>query len=211
MFQPKAALFDLDGVLIDTETTYTRIWDDIEKVFPTGIENFALKIKGTTLPDILSTYFPDQTTQEEVMVLLRKSEDEMTYPLFDGVMRLLGELREHGIPAAIVTSSGSEKMARIAAEQPEFIGMFDAVVSDADVTYSKPDPDPYLTGARKLEIKPCDCVVFEDSFAGMESGRRAGCKVIGIATTNPRESIVGKADYIADSIAELTVAMLYDL
>ena len=78
-----------------------------------------------------------------------------------------------------------------------------ALVTAADVTHSKPHPEPYLTGARKAGVDPADCVVFEDSFQGLESGRRAGAFVVGIATTNPAESLEGKADLIVGSLAEL--------
>ncbi|MDE6135182.1 MAG: HAD hydrolase-like protein, partial [Muribaculaceae bacterium] len=104
-----AALFDLDGVLIDTEPVYTGIWSSIDKAFPTGVDNFALKIKGTTLPDILSGYFPAEQ-HSLVVEMLKEKESKMDLPLFDGVEAFLGELRRAGIPAAIVTSSGDRKM-----------------------------------------------------------------------------------------------------
>ncbi len=211
MKQPKAVLFDLDGVLIDTETTYTHIWEDIEAKLPTGIANFAQIIKGTTLPDILSTYYPDPARREKVVAMLREAEDAMSYPLFDGVMKFLKELKDNGIPAAIVTSSGAKKMHRIMEEKPEFTAMFDAIVTDADVKHSKPDPDPYLTGAEKLGVDSSDCVVFEDSFAGLESGRRAGAKVVALATTNPRQALESKADAVFGSFIEISVEKLSQL
>lgn len=211
MKQPKAVLFDLDGVLIDTETTYTQIWEDIEAVIPTGIENFARVIKGTTLPDILTTYYPDESRRERVVEMLREAEDAMSYPVFDGVMNFLKELKDNGIPAAIVTSSGSKKMHKIMDEQPEFASMFDAIVTDADVARSKPDPDPYLTGARKLGVDSADCVVFEDSFAGLESGRRAGAKVVALATTNPREVLENKADIVVNSFNDISLKTIEGL
>ena len=54
----KSVLFDLDGVLVDSESIYTEFWSDVERHFPTGVDGFSLKIKGTTLPSILNTYFP---------------------------------------------------------------------------------------------------------------------------------------------------------
>ena len=211
MEQPKAVLFDLDGVLIDTETTYTRIWEDIEAEIPTGIDNFAHVIKGTTLPDILTSYYPEESRRERVVKMLREAEDAMSYPVFDGVMGFLRELKENGIPTAIVTSSGAKKMHKIMDEQPEFAAMFDVIVTDADVCHSKPDPDPYLTGARKLGVQSGECVVFEDSFAGLESGRRAGAKVVALATTNPRGELENKADIVVDSFNEVSLEILRKL
>ena len=72
-------LFDLDGVLIDSEREYTRIWTDIDKAYPTGIENFALKIKGTTLDNILSTYYPEEEVKKNVKRMLDEEESAMKY------------------------------------------------------------------------------------------------------------------------------------
>ena len=151
---PAAALFDLNGVLLDTEPVYTRIWSDIERVYPTGIDNFALKIKGNTLPRILNTYFPDPDVQAAVKAMLAEREEAMEYPVFDGVMDFLEGLRRLHIPAAIVTSSGDAKMQRIARKEPEFMAMFRALVTDSCVTHSKPHPEPYLKGAEALGPTP---------------------------------------------------------
>ena len=67
-----AALFDLDGVLIDCECIYTQFWTSMDELFPTGIENFAYSIKGTTLPDILDTHFSDNAVQAEVRKYLEE-------------------------------------------------------------------------------------------------------------------------------------------
>lgn len=107
------ALFDLDGVLIDSETEYTRIWDDIEACFPTGIEDFPLVIKGTTLPHILDTYFADEPVRSQVVEMLRDRENRMEYRPIAGALEFLDALAEAGIPSAIVTSSNDEKMANL--------------------------------------------------------------------------------------------------
>lgn len=208
---PSAALFDLDGVLIDTEPVYTAIWRDIECSYPTGIENFAMKIKGTTLEQILDRYYPDEIVQHEVCRMLVERENDMTYPVFEGVMEFLEDLAGCGIPSVIVTSSNDAKMQRLAGREPRFHSYFAAVITDSCVTHSKPHPEPYLVGASSVGASPKDCLVFEDSFAGMEAGRAAGATVIGLATTNPRESIVGKADAIIDGFGGLTVSSLLDM
>lgn len=208
---PAAALFDLDGVLLDTEPVYTRIWSDIERVYPTGVPDFALRIKGNTLPRILDTYFPDPDVQAAVKVMLAEREEAMEYPIFDGVMDFLEGLRSLHIPAAIVTSSGDAKMQRIARKEPEFMAMFRALVTDSCVTHSKPHPEPYLKGAEALGADPARCLVFEDSFAGIDAGHAAGCTVVAIATTNSRESLTGRAAVILDTLADLSAAELLEL
>lgn len=200
-----AALFDLDGVLVDSEPGYTAIWDHIVSIYPTGIENFALKIKGNTLSNILATYFPDEEMQRNVVRMIKEGEDTLPLPLFDGVQDFLFELRKAGIPAAIVTSSGDEKMERLFSIHPELRDFFDVVVTDSWVTRGKPDPECYLKAAEALGVEPENCYVFEDSYNGLKSGRAAGSHVIALATSNPRESLIELSDSVIDSFREFSV------
>lgn len=199
----KAVLFDLDGVLIDTESIYTRFWDDINLRYPTGIDNFALHIKGSTLTTILDKYFPDPAVQDELRRLLRENEENMPYVLFDGASDVLSRLRSAGIAIAIVTSSNRVKMDHVFAAIPELAEKIETLVTDEDVTISKPDPQGYLLAASRLGVGPESFVVVEDSISGLEAGRRAGGKVIGIATTNPRSRIEPLADFVVDTVAGL--------
>lgn len=203
--KPKAVLFDLDGVLIDSETLYTQFWGEVGRFHHLPSPTFAYDIKGTTLDDILTTYFPDPDVRADVDRLLHKFENEIVYPIFPGALELADSLRTAGIKTVIVTSSDDKKMGFLFNQHPDFRGHFDDIVTAADVTHSKPDPEPYLIGARKAGVAPEECVVVEDSFQGLESGRRAGAKVIAIATTNPREKLQGKADKIVDSIADISL------
>lgn len=199
-----AALFDLDGVLIDSESIYTVFWNRMNELFPTGIDNFAYVIKGTTLPQILDRYFPDPEVQAELRVYLKKQEAEMVYRIFPGVKRFLRALKEKGIPTAIVTSSNDAKMKVLFDSLPGFRDYFDVVVTDTDVTRSKPDPQGYMLAAERLGVPSEHCVVFEDSRAGLEAGRRAGGKVVAVATTLTHEDIAGCGDIVIDSFEELT-------
>lgn len=206
----KAALFDLDGVLIDTETLYTEFWDSLGREFATGIDNFAQRIKGTTISNILATYFPE-SKHAEILDRLQEQEANMQYRLFPGVIDFLRRISEAGIPAAIVTSSNDDKMESLWRQLPELRQWFAAVITDSKVQRSKPDPQPYLVAAAELGVSPEDCCVFEDSFSGLESGRRAGAKVVALATTNSAESLAGKADLVVPSLQLLTVAQLQGL
>ena len=197
-----AALFDLDGVLIDTEPVYTAIWEDIDRQYPTGVENFALKIKGTTLPSILSQYYPE-ALHEPVKKLLASSEADMSYPIFDGILTFLEHLRQAGVPMAIGTSSGDAKMRRLMDAHPDFAAYFDDVITDTRVKRSKPDPEGYLLAASSLGVAPEHCYVFEDSFNGIRAGRAAGCRVVAVATSNPAYALASLADMVIDSFAGL--------
>ena len=199
----KAVLFDLDGVLIDTEGIYTEFWDKIDQRYHTGIENFALVIKGSTLATILDTHFPDFEIQSEICKELRDFEDNMPFRLFEGVDTLLNLLHTSGYATAIVTSSNRKKMDRVFKELPVLAENIDTLITDEDVTESKPHPQGYLKAAERLCALPDSFVVVEDSLAGLEAGRRAGGRVVAIATTNPRSRIESLADITLDSTTDL--------
>lgn len=206
----KAALFDLDGVLIDSETLYTQFWKRVGERHHLPSPTFAYDIKGTTLNDILTTHFPDPKVRADVDRLLHDFENEIVYPVFPGALEFVDALRAAGLKTVIVTSSDSKKMGFLFRQHPDFPSHFDAIVTACDVTHSKPHPEPYLVGASKAGVKPSECLVFEDSYQGLESGRRAGCKVIGISTTNPASEVRLRSDVEAPSLASLQ-SRLYEL
>lgn len=199
-----AILFDLDGVLIDSETEYTEIWADIESSRPTGIKDFPLIIKGTTLPHILSTYFPEEL-HEGIVKELTERESRMRYDWCPGAEKFLHELKKAGIPSAIVTSSMPDKMEKLLAIHPGLRDLVEVVVDASAVTESKPHPQGYLLAAERLGVNPSDCIVAEDSLQGMEAGKRAGAFVLGITGTVGREKAQGHADILVSSLAEITL------
>ena len=199
----KAALFDLDGVLIDSETLYTQFWKRVGERHHLPSPTFAYDIKGTTLNDSLTTHVPDPKVRADVDRLLHDFENEIVYPVFPGALEFVDALRAAGLKTVIVTSSDSKKMGFLFRQHPDFPTHFDAIVTACDVTHSKPHPEPYLVGASKAGVKPSECLVFEDSYQGLESGRRAGCKVIGISTTNPASEVRLRSDVEAPSLASL--------
>lgn len=202
---PWGALFDLDGVLVDTEGIYTEFWHSVDVRFPTGVPRFEYVIKGNTLGAILSTYFPDAEVRARILDMLAEHERTMDYRPFAGTASFLASLRAAGIPSAIVTSSSRLKMDNLFAALPWLCDAVDIVVTGDDVTRSKPDPEGYNIASARLGLDPSQCVVFEDSLAGIEAGRRAGGKVVGIATTNSAERLVSSTDMVVGSIDELTV------
>ena len=88
---------------------------------------------------------------------------------------------------------------------PELTARFDAILVAEDLGRSKPHPDGYLRAAERLGVSPTRCVVFEDSFTGLEAGRRAGGAVVGLATTNPAEAIADRCDRVIDDFRTFTV------
>ena len=200
----RAALFDLDGVIIDSETLYTEFWAEIGRKYHQPSPTFALDIKGSTLVDILTRYFPDKEVRERVTEDIHTFEDTMQYQVFDGILDFLVMLREAGFKTAIVTSSDSVKMKYLFSQHPELEQFFDVIINGSMVCRSKPDPEGYLKAAALCDCAPENCFVFEDSFQGIEAGRRSGAKVIAVATTNPAEKLEGKAPKIITTFVGLT-------
>lgn len=192
----KGALFDLDGVLIDSEGIYTEFWSGIDKIYPTGIENFALVIKGCTLPYILDTYFPDKEHQEHIKYLLKQHEQTMEYRLFAGVFDFVSLLKSRNIAMAIVTSSTRLKMSHMIEQLSDFATLFTDIITSEDVSHGKPDPEGYVIGAKRIGVAPKNCLVFEDSINGLKAGRAAGAKVVAVSTTNPESVLVEYGDVI---------------
>lgn len=199
----RAVLFDLDGVLIDSEGIYTEFWAEVDRRYPTGVENFAVAIKGSTLPKIYEKYFPSAELQAKISADLRAFEDAMPLDFFPGVPEMVRRLRSQGWRTAVVTSSNPIKLNKLRSLHPEFDELFDLLITDADVTRSKPDPQGYLMAAERLGCNPADCLVVEDSIHGLHAGRAAGARVIGIATTLPRETVEPLADLTLDTAADL--------
>lgn len=197
-------LFDLDGVLLDSEGQYSIFWSEMDKLYPTGIENFADFIKGFHLSRILG-YFASETVRTQVLDRLSAFENEMRYTFFPGALELVKRLRDCGVPMAIVTSSDRKKMQSLYSQFPTFAALFDQIVTGDMVTRAKPDPYCFLLGASLLDIDIKDCVVVEDSRNGLLAGRASGARVIGIATTMSRSEVEPLSDVTVDVVAELTV------
>lgn len=203
------ALFDLDGVLVDSESLYTAFWSDMEDRFPTGDPNYAVNIKGMTLTKILGNYPEDQ--RQDVVKAIHDFEETMVYPVMPGVYGFLAALRSAEASTAIVTSSDSVKMEYLFGQHPEFRELFDVIVDGSMVKKSKPDPEGYLTAASALGFDAADCIVFEDSIQGLQAGRASGAKVVGLATTFPRERIETLADIVIDSFEGLKISDIVEL
>lgn len=196
MKQMKAALFDLDGVVFDTEPQYTVFWGSQCRLYHPEHPGLEHEIKGSTLTQIYDRWFSGELTQEQLVITKRLDafEAQMTFEYIAGFEALIADLHAHGVKTAVVTSSNIPKMESVYRAQPSFRKLFDAILTSEDFAYSKPHPDCYLRAAARFGADPSECVVFEDSFNGLKSGRAAGMKVVGVATTNPAESIASLSD-----------------
>ena len=201
MKQLNAALFDLDGVVFDTEPQYTVFWGSQCRLYHPEHPGLEHEIKGSTLTQIYDRWFSGPLAKEQEVITRRLDafEGQMTFDYIAGFEALMADLRAHGVKTAVVTSSNVPKMESVYRAQPQFKTLFDAILTSEDFEYSKPHPDCYLKGAARFGVSPAECVVFEDSFNGLKSGRAAGMRVVGLATTNTAEAIAPLSDIqIAD-------------
>lgn len=210
MSEIKGILFDLDGVLIDSETQYTKFWSEIEKVYPTGIPDYPMAIKGTTLSKILLNY-PDGNVRQDIIDRIHQFEDIIRYHEYPGVTDFLRDLKANGIATAIVTSSDDVKMGYLFEQLPDLRQWFDTIVDGSMVSHSKPDPEPYLKGAEMLGLKPEECVVFEDSFQGIASGLAAGCHVIGVTTTFSADKMKSHVPVTVSGFEDMTYEKMLEM
>lgn len=200
---PIAFLFDLDGVLIDSESEYTQIWSEINRRFPTGIPDLALRIKGMTLDNILAQHYPEPEKDRAVRATLHELENQMTYRWLPGAKEFIQWLIDQDIPRVLVTSSDNEKMAHLKEEIPELEGMFTDIVTADKITKSKPDPEGYLLGAKLAGANPENCVVVEDSWQGVNAGKASGAFVIGVEGTLPAERIEPFCNIVVSNLQEI--------
>ena len=203
----KAALFDLDGVVFDTEPQYTIFWEAQCKEFHPERPRLAHEIKGQTLEQIYDTWFDGELRAVRLLLTdrLNAFEYQMQFLYVDGFEQFIASLRKQGVKTAVVTSSNHQKMESVYRQHPEFKAMFDAILTSEDFEHSKPHPDCYLKAAARFDAQPEECVVFEDSFNGLKSGRAAGMTVVGLATTNPAEAIRPLCDQIISDYLNFSI------
>ena len=194
----KAALFDLYGVVFNTEPQYTEFWGAQCREFHPEHPGLEHEIKGQTLVQIFDRHFSGDLaySQEIITNRLNDFEQTMRFDYVEGFEDFVSRLRSRGVKTAVVTSSNIAKMQSVYQSRSEFRQMFDAILTSEDFERSKPDPDCYLKAAERLGAEIDECIVFEDSFNGLKSGRAAGMKVVGLATTNSAESIAPYSDVI---------------
>ena len=171
--------FDFDGVVADTEPLYDIFWRQVAEKYHIGIPDFPAKIKELG----------------KITRACDEYEETMDFPEVKGAVRFLHMLKTKGYRVGLVTSSYRIKIER-ALKLMDIEKVFDTIVTADRITSGKPDPMCYLLAARDLQVDPGECVVFEDSFSGIQAGTVAGMRVIGLATTNPEEAIGDKVSAV---------------
>lgn len=199
-----AALFDCDGVVLDTEGLYSQFWSGIGTRFFPESPSFAKDIKGLTLTEIISRWFIGRPDDEAAArQALANFERGMAYEYIAGARELLETLRAQGVKTALVTSSDRAKMQRVDAARPELRSLFDCIVTAEDVRLCKPSPEAFLVAAERLGVDIAHCIVFEDSRNGLLAARRSGAYVVGLTTTNPIEVVAPLSDVQVADLREV--------
>ena len=181
---PKAFLFDLDGVLIDSEPLHGQAWKETAALFDLNLTNSQLSLlKGRRRIDCakeLVRLIPKVVEVKDLLDLHKPISRQLirTAKAMQGGENLVRRCHENNIPMALVTSSSSESF-KIKTAHHQWMNLFTVKVLGDDKLLSKgkPAPDPYLLAAKKLNLKPEECWAVEDSFSGLSSALEAGCFV----------------------------------
>lgn len=216
----QGALFDMDGVLVDNMRIHAAAFDvfyerhgiadrkDVRKEF-SGMGNDEIMQRLFT-PERLEELGGWQALGAEKEAIYRELYAPIIRPTA-GLTDFLDALHRAGIRCAVGSSAGEENI-RFVFDRCGFAPRFQAVVGSEQVTRCKPDPEIYLKAAEALGLRPEECVVFEDARAGIEAGRRAGMKVVALATTLPREELERTtAALVIDDFTQMSVERLRSL
>lgn len=210
---PKAAIFDLDGVLLDTEPLYS---DAAQAVVSRYGKNFdaslkrqimggdALKGAELVVTTLQIPLTPEQYLHERGVIL---HELFCNVPPIVGVELWLDTLRQAAMPFAIGTSS-TRQLAEVKWAKHPWLQAVELKVCGDEVARRKPAPDIFLAAANKLGFAPEDCVVFEDSPSGVTAARNAGMQVIALRAPEIEHEHLAHADIVVQAYAELSLATL---
>lgn len=206
----RAAIFDLDGVIVDTAKYHYLAWKRLAKEHGfdfTELDNERLKgvsrmqsleilleIGGLTVDEAARAEMAAQKNGWYIDYIRNMDASE----LLPGATEYLQRLRARGIKTALGSAS---KNAPLILDRLGIAALFDVIVDGNKVSKVKPDPEVFLRGAEELGIPPASCVVFEDAEAGIEAARRAGMGTVGIGSPE----ILRKADIVVPGLFELVL------
>lgn len=212
----KAFIFDLDGVIVDTAQFHYKAWKKTAEELGFNLtEELNEKLKGVSrigsLQKILDWAGVSISQDQFDKMAYEKNEDYLGYvnqmtngDILPGVHAFLKKIKNEGYPIALGSAS---KNAKHILERVGLLDMFDAIVDGNSVTKAKPDPEVFLNAAQLLKTNPEDCVVFEDSVAGIKAANTGNMVSIGIG--NP--SILNEADYCFKDFTEIDTNFLSQL
>nr|AOE05594.1 beta-phosphoglucomutase [uncultured bacterium] len=212
----KAFIFDLDGVIVDTAKFHYLAWRNLAKEMNfdfTEEQNELFKgvSRVRSLEILLDLASYDATQEQKDRWLIQKNEEYLKYikgmddsEILPDVVRVLDFLEEKNQGIALGSAS---KNARPILTKLDLLDKFQAIVDGNDVTAAKPDPEVFLKGGEALKIERTDCIVFEDSIAGIQAANSAGMISIGIG----EQDVLHEANYVFKDFTEMSNAFLLEL
>ena len=207
----KAVLFDMDGLLLDTEKLLVRFWQEaaseagfnMTREIALNIRSMHRSFAVPYLKSVLGDNFDYAKTRARRMELMSGYLAENGLELKKGAKELLTYLNKNNIPAAVVTATDSERAEKYLKETGIF-GYFERIISAAMVKEGKPKPDIYLYAAEQLGLEPYECAALEDSPNGVKSAVSAGCGTIMVPDlTEPDEELSGIIAARANSLEDV--------
>jgi beta-phosphoglucomutase len=212
----KGFIFDLDGVVVDTAHFHFKAWKKTAEELGFNLtEELNEKLKGVSridsLQKILDWAKVSISKEQFDKMTFEKNEDYLAHvrqmtkeDVLPGVSVFIERLKKLGYPIALGSAS---KNAKHILERVGLLNKFDAIVDGNDVTKAKPDPEVFLNASQLLDVNPEDCVVFEDSLAGIQAANIANMVSIGIGDS----SVLFEADYCFKSFIEMDTDFLSKL
>ncbi len=205
----KAVIWDMDGVIADTAPYHLKAWQQVFQKREVNFteEDFRRKF-GQRNDTIVRKTLGQSTPQSEIDAITTEKESnfrnmvrQRIKPL-PGAINLIKSLAEHGFKVALASSAPIENI-QLLTRGLGINGYFQAVISGRDVTEGKPSPQGFLLAARRLGVKPENCIVIEDAIAGVSAAQKAGMRCLAVTNTHPRASLK-EADLIVDTLEEVS-------
>jgi beta-phosphoglucomutase family hydrolase len=199
-----AAIFDMDGVIVNNDVYHFSAWEELCRNYGLNVGSDEVKSWfGNTNRMIIRNLFGNSIDNEtiermgaEKEVIYREMYEPHIKPLH-GLIPFLEDLQQSGIIIAIATSAPTENVDFVL-DHTGIRAFFSIIIDASMINEGKPSPEIYLKAAEVLEVNVMECLVFEDSFHGIESANRAGMKVIGVATTHQAVNLKGTIKNIPD-------------
>jgi beta-phosphoglucomutase len=215
-----AVIFDMDGTLIDNTPYHFKSWQMLFKKYGKGElskHDYYTSISGVPVMETIKRVFGDDHDEAQLKALLNEKEEfyRAAYAPYvapvNGLKNFLTELKNAGVKMAMATSATVQDIDFILDRIP-IRSDFDAIVNSTMVSKPKPDPQIFLKAAEKLSMDPANCIVFEDSLAGIKAANSAGMKVAGI-TTGHTAAELHPVNLVINDYSELTarkIAALFE-
>lgn len=181
----KAVIFDMDGVIFDTERVYLEIWQSVfEKYGYKMTKELYITVMGTGRKNVIKTFLENFGDDLPIEKMYEEKDNQLFYiienqgiPLKEGVKELFSMLKEKNYKIALATSAKRERVEKQIKDK-WLKESFDAIVCGDDVEKGKPSPDIFLKAAKKIDVEPENCFVVEDSLAGIKAAFSGGMKGI---------------------------------